>query len=582
MLLSNAIDQVVRRELLVTTLISAAGAGLVFFFATALLLRRAQQSIDSEAVSGVVRRLWPFTFVGVAPYILSTAAWSASPLFLYGTTCVVAGAACIIVSPPRALTSAIARAIERRPAAVVAALVIMIGAYSVYVSYHTIVNHHSLGTRAYDLGIMENVFWNSPQGDLFASSIEAEGNHLGVHTSFVYLLFFPLYALFPQTETLLILQTVFLALAAWPLFLLARSALHSGLQALTVSAIYLAHPAIGGANFYDFHELAFAPFILLFAFFFVRIGKLWAFWASIALLISVKEDMAILVALIGVVIVLSGKRVLGLGTIAVGALSFLFLQYVVISSFAGGNHNFGWYYTDMIPSGEGPVALVTSLIINPLFAVKFALAPSKVLYLFLLLSPLAFLTFCSLRGTVLVSYGLLASLLASREPLFQVGFQYALTTVACAFGGMLFWLESSPPLRRTRGITFAVILSLVTCYHYGMIYPRRNFSGGFQRIDFRFTEEEQKRYREVRGFVEEIPEDASVTASEVLVPHVARRRQVETARYAAGRPGRSYDYYFLLLRDAQAELELLPEVASLQRYEVVRKGTYCVLLRRSK
>jgi hypothetical protein len=77
-----------------------------------------------------------------------------------------------------------------------------------------------------------------------------------------------------------------------------------------------------------------------------------------------------------------------------------------------------------------------------------------------------------------------------------------------------------------------------------------------------------------------IPDDASLTASETLVPHVARRAEIQTVRFAHRGPGRYYEYYFLLEETARADLRFLHEVAGLRDYELVARNSTCSLLER--
>lgn len=578
---ANTLGNQERHSLLVAILGSFAIVATAFFLFTLWRVRRSSSVLEPAAFARAAKAVWPLTLLGALPFILSQEVWGGAPHFFYMVS-ILATLACVLITDlPVGVMSRLKRRLPKKPSFYFSIMFLLVAAYCVYVSYHTIQQHYSLQTRAFDLGIMENVFWNSAHGDLFATSLEVGGNHLGVHTSFIFLPFFLLYALFPATETLLILQTVVIALAAWPLFLLARSLLGNEFQALLISGIYLFHPAVSGANFYDFHELAFVPVLLFSVFYFLRTDKSTPFWLMVVLLLSVKEDMAFIVILIGVVTGMTGHRRRGVALITLGAAGYLVLQNLVISHFAGGHHDYSWYYTDIIPAGEGPFGLITTLVVNPLFALKFVFSWQKVLFLFQLLAPVGFLCLLNLPGGILLSYGLASSLLASRQPLHELGFQYSLTIIACMFIGMLFQLESWSPGRRARALVFAACLAFITSYHYGMVYPRHNFRGGFSRVDFSFSKADEEKHREVVEFAGIIPDDASVTASETLVPHVARRRQVETVRYAPNNPGRYYDYYFLLQASAQADLLRLPEVGCLENYRVVKSGRYCVLLKRT-
>src|SRR5262249_47488215 len=150
------------------------------------------------------------------------------------------------------------------------------------------------------------------------------------------------------------------------------------------------------------------------------------------------------------------------------------------------------------------------------------------------------------------AYGLAMALTATWWPVYSLGFQYALQVVPQAFAAALMCAAELPPAGRRQASLVAVGMSLLVCYHYGMIYPGGNFTGGFSPVDFTLTDTQRLRYQEVGAIARALPPDASVTASESLVPHVARRERVQTLRSALSGPARSYDYYFIVNEDLNA------------------------------
>lgn len=530
-----------RRAELLSSLVfwSLATAGILVIVAVAARRSGRWPADLDQLVTGV----WPLSLLPLAWYVFSPGVWQAAPLILFALTAAACGY-CVVrtrlpelkwrFTLPRAL-------LAWSPALVVG---VAIAAYVVYVSIHTICHHWSLGTSAFDLGIQENTLWNTIHGDVLHSSL-MHGHYLGVHTSFVLLLIAPVYALAPSTETLLVLQALAVGLTAWPLFVLARETLGSRLQGAIVALIWLSHPAVGGANFYDFHPVALAPLLVCSAAAFWRLERWPYFWISIALLLSVKEEMAIVVVLLGAAMVLGGQRRRGVTLVAIGVIAYFALQHLVIPHFAGEAHSYSWYYTEMIPGDEGPGGLVVTALLNPVHTLDVALNSAKALYVLQLFAPLAFLPFVTARGWLLVSYGLAATLLATRPPLHQIGFQYALTLLALGFLGALLALARLGPGAHRRALALAVMLAVVTCFHYGMIWPRHQFRGGFTVVDFDYSEADRTRYRELRDLVARIPGGASVLASERLVPHVARRHTVETTRHLGA--GRASDFDAVLL-----------------------------------
>jgi uncharacterized membrane protein len=524
----------------------------------------------------LVAGLWPLTLLPLACYVVDIEAWAAAPVLLFAISTAVC-AYCVVRTelPLRRRVWSIPPALKRYYPWVL--LGIAIATYVTYVSFHTILNHRSLGTAAYDLGIQENIIWNTVHGDLFVSTL-MDSHYLGVHTSLVLLLVAPIYALVPAAETLLGLQALVLGMAALPLYLLSRKVLERDSLALLVALLWLTHPAVGGANFYDFHPVAFSPFFLFIAVYFWWCRRWRPFWISIALLLSVKEEMAIIVVLLGLITLMGGNRRQGFQLLAVGAASYVFLQHMVIPHFAGGEHSYAWYYTDLIPSGEGPHGMVTTALLNPVFALDYILTEAKALFVFQVFAPLAFLSFFTFRGAVLISYSLAAALFASRPYLHQIGFQYALTLLALAFIGALLALHGKPAAWRRRALAAAVLLAIITCFHYGMIWPRHNFTGGFHTIDFGYSEHDQEQYRGLREVVDLIPVEAVVLASETLVPHVAGRHTIATARYARKGKPRRYDY--ILVHNNNESIQGLNRVSyldGLRRHEIIHRNEFFVL-----
>lgn len=144
-----------------------------------------------------------------------------------------------------------------------------------------------------DLGIFVQAVNGLLHGSL-DSSIRG-GNWLGDHSSLNLFLIAPLYAVFRHPMTLLVLQSVILALGAVPVHALARRELNSHGAALALAAVYLLNPALGYTNLFEFHPEVLSTTALLFAIDGLRAGRLarTLWWSGLALL--GKEDVALVV-----------------------------------------------------------------------------------------------------------------------------------------------------------------------------------------------------------------------------------------------------------------------------------------------
>ncbi len=177
-------------------------------------------------------------------------------------------------------------------------VIVLIIAYAVFFSYFTILKHDAFQTSAYDLGIYMQSLWNTLNGNGLFYTTLWEGSRFAAHFEPILFFILPIYAAFPKAETLLILQSVILALGALPVYWLARDEL--GKRAGVVfAAAYLLYPALHGVNSFDFHGSALAIPILLFCFYAFKKGRylLCVFLAILAMMC--KENVSLVIFTMG-------------------------------------------------------------------------------------------------------------------------------------------------------------------------------------------------------------------------------------------------------------------------------------------
>jgi uncharacterized membrane protein len=256
----------------------------------------------------------------------------------------------------------------------------------------------------------------------------------------------------------------------------------------------------------------------------------------------------------------------------------------------GGKYGFGWYYEHMSPGGKGLGNILLSLLTNPTFAIDFALREAKVIYLLQLLLPLAFLPLFGKPWRFAAIFGLFYILLASRGPVFSIHFQYSAVLFPVLFALTPIALrrlrDSSLAERIGLGrdqlvtVLLACILasSLLMSWKFGGAVPNTSFRGGFTRIPHTLTMEQETRYQEFRKFIDQIPADASVTATSRIAPHVSNRAEIWN--YADKKQS---EYLLLDTRDmkgwpqkhhagrlAAGKLELIAKDGTLQLYRLVK------------
>ncbi|MBT2228054.1 DUF2079 domain-containing protein [Nonomuraea sp. NEAU-A123] len=175
---------------------------------------------------------------------------------------------------------------------------------------------------------------------------------LGDHWSPILALLAPLYWLFDGPKTLLVAQAVLLAAAAIPLWVFTRRALGPGAAHLVAVAYTLSWPVLETVAF-DFHEAAFAPLLTAVLLERRQAGKRVAVVVAALALLCVKEDMGLLVAGFGTVLLAQrGWRVLG-GAFVVGGAAYTWLASQVLIPLFGGRSDYYWAYGALGPDMGG-------------------------------------------------------------------------------------------------------------------------------------------------------------------------------------------------------------------------------------
>jgi uncharacterized membrane protein len=277
------------------------------------------------------------------------------------------------------------------------------------------IHAYTIGETYFDLAVFEQSFWNALRGTLFFNSLEGNISHFGRHFSPFFYLLLPFYALRPHPTTLLLIQTVALALAAVPLYLIARRRLTSPYPALVVAAVFLANPALHDVDLiHEFHELAFAVPVLFLAFYAVETRRWRLFGVMAVLALTIKEDVALAVAALGLyVLLVSRQRVLGIATVAASIFWFVVVVEIVMPALRGplGAVPFPGY--DYL--GDGVIGIAAGILTSPAELWQVVSSDPKQEYLKWLLLPVAFLALLA-PEVLLIGLPSLMVILASTHP----------------------------------------------------------------------------------------------------------------------------------------------------------------------
>ena len=412
-----------------------------------------------------------------------------------------------------------------------------------FYSYHTIMRYRTFSSSCFDFGIFAQMYEAMARTGLPLTTCERGTllSHFYIHFSPAYYVFLPVYLLHRSPETLLVIQAVMVMAAAIPLFLVCRElGLGTG-TAFGVSALYLVSPAIQQPLFYDFHENKFLPFFLLWLiWFFLRRNRPGTL-IFLALTLSVKEDAAIHVMIMGLFFACKGsvvtpaeaeirdrgpgmrpddyaaaesrrQRIRGALLLAAGAVYFGLVMSFIQSHGMGLME--GHYRIYYLPGETGLFSMVRNIVLHPGYFIVNLFRRDNVPYIFYTFGALLFVPAAcrDLRRLILlIPYGAIA-LMTTYVYQHDIGYQYTYGPMTLVF--FLFALN----FRRYRALTRAVVLSTCLCAGVLLCWTYRG-DGYFYYA--RTYESHQDFFRAKEAALEEVPRDGSVTADGFMLPHLA-------------------------------------------------------------
>ena len=183
-------------------------------------------------------------------------------------------------------------------------------AYAAGFTALSILRDRAFETARFDLGNMVQAVWTTAHGHpLEITSLQGDQiSRLGAHVDPILAVFAPLWWLWPSPDLLLAGQAAAVALGALPVFWLAEKHLGSERAALGFALVYLLLPAVEWLTLNEFHPVALATPLLLYAFWYLDEDRLVPFALTAVAASLCKEEIALVVAGYGVWYALARRR----------------------------------------------------------------------------------------------------------------------------------------------------------------------------------------------------------------------------------------------------------------------------------
>jgi uncharacterized membrane protein len=400
-------------------------------------------------------------------------------------------------------------------------------AYLLLYSWLSVRRHQTYHSFGPDLALFDQVFWNTVHGRPFEStmslSLTQPHSFFSDHFSPALWVLVPFYAALPRPETLLVLQTLALALGAVPVYLAARRHLPDGYQRLLWVAAYFLFVPLAHMNLYDFHEITLVIPLLGMALHLLDSGRVRWFWAFFAAALLVKEEVALIGLGIAAFMVLRRTHWRqGLLVAVVSVAWFAGVTSVVIPYFGHGRQ-YSYIAERYGALGTSTPDVLRTVLTRPFTVAHVLFQRQKIAFVVALFGPVLALNLISGWGALLVLPTLSYLLLSSYPPEFSISNQYPAPLLPLILVPAV-WGFASLPARWRPAIGASVLASSL-----GFAFALGDLPGA-RKFDSRdFTTE--PRYTAFAPELDRIPADASVAADNNLTPQLSQRRLVFDLEY---------------------------------------------------
>lgn len=387
-------------------------------------------------------------------------------------------------------------------------------------------NQRNFGTWSYDMGIYDQGFWLVSRGHQFMS---VRGmNFWGHHLNLIVVAFVPFYWLGAGPEFLYVVQAIFLGAAAIPIYLIARDKFRTPWMGLVFALVYLAYAPVQWISWSMFHPeaMVIAPF--LWAWWFATRERWGWFFAMVLLALSMREDVAMAVVMLGIVLAIymrkapDYRRVLWrcAWTVVLGAVWYVVATRVVLLAFNDGKEPFYiTYFYGNYGSSTGEIA--KTILQHPDRVISDAVQHDRLKFYKQLGWPLAWLPLFNPLALLMALPQMLASVIGLSPYSRMINYQYTSVMIAPL---MISSIHGGHTLWRFRPAKWALPIVMLMCAWISNVAWAPSPIG--QDINYFAWSQPNPRHESLRTALGYIPDDAAVSASYQLLPHLTHRYEI--------------------------------------------------------
>ena len=297
----------------------------------------------------------------------------------------------------------------------------------------------------FDLGNMVQAVYNTGHGrflEITTGELKPrQMSRLGAHVDPILALFALPWLVWPSPVMLLVLQAVIVATGAWPAYRLGTRVTRDPRAGALLAGAYLLLPAVGFLVLNEFHPVALATPLLLWAFLYIEEGRwLWAL-PFLVLAAACKETVPLVIGTMGVYFAIRKRSWRPLILTAAAAAYFAVAVWVIIPHYNGDQSAFIARYGDY---GQGAGEVVKTALTHPGQTVADLVALGNLDYWLKLLWPLGFASLLSPLTVLIAAPELLLNALSATTYQRRIEFHYTALEIpflfaAAVLGVMRLW-----------------------------------------------------------------------------------------------------------------------------------------------
>lgn len=241
-------------------------------------------------------------------------------------------------------------------------------------AFIAVTTHNHYLTFGWDTGFFDQLIWQSSHF-MFAFSSLNKVNILANHFSPILFLYAPLYWIWSDPRAILIAQAFVVVFAVYPLFLLSKELTKHTLFSFAVVFSYLFFLGTQWSILNEFHELTAAPIFIAITFYGLVKKKDLYFWIGIVGLLGTKEEMALLVASIGLTVAWFFKRK-KLGYL-LSVCSFAFFFFLTMVFMPAISEKGTYQHSHLSAVAKTPQEFTKKMFTDPVFVLTSLVTPAE-------------------------------------------------------------------------------------------------------------------------------------------------------------------------------------------------------------